>query len=98
MREPPARGNGSLDFLFCRADESSIDSRRSLYRIDTGIEIDRRQESVNERAEAPTAWPFFAASTLHHIHDNVRPVTRSACCFVRIDFGRRSLSRRRTGQ
>ena len=66
MRERPADcDDGSLDFLICRADESPTDSRPRLYRIDTAIEIDRRQESVDERTEAsPCGRSRFPRSTV----------------------------------
>jgi hypothetical protein len=73
MRERRAnRGDSSLHFLLCRVHQPSISDGAGLYRIDTGIQIDRRQESVNERAEASPMWPF-AVSALHRLHDDTRP-------------------------
>ena len=97
MRERAAdRDDGSLDFLVCCTHESSTYNRPGLYRIDIGIQIDRRQESVDERAEASPMWPF-AVSTLHRLHDDIRPGPRPAPFFSRPVFCCGSLSRRGTG-
>ena len=59
MRQRPTnRGDGSLYFLLRRAHESSVNSRPGLYCINTSIEIDRRQESVDECAEASPFWAY----------------------------------------
>ena len=58
----------------------SVDGRRRLNRIGTGVEIDRCQERVNKRAEAPSAWPLDVAA-LHPLDVNVRARPRGLLYF-----------------
>jgi hypothetical protein len=93
MRERRAdRGDGSLNFLLCRVHQSSMSDCPGLYRIDARIQIDRRQESMDKRAKASPMWPF-AVSTLHRLHDDIRPGPRPASFFSRPVFCCGSLSR-----
>jgi hypothetical protein len=83
MRERRAnRDDGRLHFLLCRVYQPPVSDCLGLYRIATGVQVDRRQESVDERAEASPAWPF-AVSTLYRFHDDIRPGPRPGCCSSR---------------
>ena len=52
------RGDGGIYFLLGRAHDPSVDGSRRLNRMGTGVEVDRRQDGVDKRAEAPSAWPL----------------------------------------